>query len=716
MFIEISLLRPNRGDNFLTYSVPEIFFDVVQKGDIVEIPIRNSRELGVVFSVFSEAPEFETKMMGKILQKQFFSEKFLDFIQEISEYFFCSPSFFLSKSAPIEFFQYTPASPQQKFYRAKNIPEISEIKNKITGKKQQELCEYFVGNANLRSLQNMKSKFSSAVIKTALEKNYISEFFQEKFPENFDSRATNSVEKKQNIFYPLSELDLHPQKNIIVGSNHSAKNAVLAQLIQEKIQKNEQVLFIFPDQISLEQAYTKFQKIFESEHEYFVDIYSSGTSKKNKEELFFKLQSGYTKILLASKNALFFQYKNLGLIMVHEYHNDLYVTQNFPFTHAKDIAKIRAKTENIDLVFSATTGDIEEVFSLESKNDTSEISGKFIEFSSPVETQSTQIIDMNLERMNKNLSSISYTLEVALRENLENGQQSLLFLNRKGLFTSLFCSECKWSPTSPLSGNKLGVFKDKSGKKVLRCTTSKYHEKFPEVCPQCHKNTLIEMGKGTQEVEEILRKKFPTARIFRADKDTLSSPAKSRNFLEEMNAGEIDIVVGTQIIAQAFPFKNVSLVANIMTENDILFPSFKAEEKGFLKNQKFLDIVGSKFPAKKMLQTFCPHHPFLQTLQENNFQKFYQSEISARKSLHYPPFSTGIEISKNAKTEKTLEKNFQEIQSEISSFCEKVFPIHISYHPQRQIFTAKMLLFTQKIPELWEYLQKKGVTLNRYSE
>ena len=151
-------------------------------------------------------------------------------------------------------------------------------------------------------------------------------------------------------------------------------------------------------------------------------------------------------------------------------------------------------------------------------------------------------------------------------------------------------------------------------------------------------------------------------------------------------------------------------------ENDILFPSFKAEEKGFIKNQKFLDIVGRKYPAKKMLQTFCPSHHFLQKIQENNFQKFYQSEISARKSLHYPPFSTSIEISKNAKTQASLEKNFLAIQSEISEFCERTFPIQISYHPQRQLFTAKMLIFSKDAQKIWKLLQKKGVTFNRYSE
>ncbi len=712
MFAKIALLRPHRGDYFLTYEIPDLFAQA-QAGDIVEVPFRNEREAGVVFEVLKEKPEFETKMMGKILQEKFYSQKFLDFLSEISEFFFCSPSFFLSKTAPIELIKNEQNSPQEKYFEKGEIPEISAVK----GKKQKELCEFFQNflekknKESLVSAEELKEMFSAAVIKSAEEKGYIAEIFQEKFPEI--SLHKNSLLEIPEFFSAEEFTKLFPEisgegekkyePRIVIGSNFSEKNALLMRWIREKLEKNQQVIFVFPDTISLEQAYLKFLKIFP---EKFLEKYSSGTTEVQRKNLFWKLKNGHSKILLGTKNALFLPMQNLGGIIVHEYHNDLYATMNFPHTHAKDIAKIRAKSENISLIFSATTGDIDEVF-LSTE--------KIIEFS---EKNPAEIFcaDMNLERMNGNNSSISSVLEKNIAENLQKKQQTILFLNRKGMFTALMCTECQWSPTSPLSGNKLGVFRGKDGKKVLRCTQSKYHEIFPHVCPQCKKNTLIELGKGTQEVEEYIQKKFPQARIFRADRDTLSSANKSKEFLAQMEAGEIDIVVGTQMIVQAFPFTNVSLVANIITENDVLFPSFRAEEKGFVRNMKLFDLLGNISGRKIVVQTFCPQHPFLKKILQRNFQQTFSSEISGRKPLFYPPFSTSIQLILTGKNANTLEQKAQELQREISGISQKIFPVQMSYHPQKNLHTAKLLCFVKNTEKIEAIIKTKNIRSNRYGE
>lgn len=718
MFVHVSLLRPQRGDFFLTYAVSkEQQQNPPQKGDIVEIPFRNTREQGVVFYVSKEQPEFSTKTIGKILQQQFFSEHFLEYIQDISDYFFCPPSFFLSKTAPVSLLTTKTHPPQEKQYLTKKSPE--EIIT-IKGKKQQELCTFLFHENSLVAEGVVKKNFSNTVIQSALQKKYIEAVLCEKY----SFQPVSSVEKEQYLspkrFFDLSDLDLHNKKNIILGSNHSSKNAVLAQSITNTIAQNKQTLFVFPDEISLTQAFQKFEKLFPPQ---WIEKYSSGMGKSQKENLFWKLKSGHTKILLGTKNTLFFPFQNLGQIILHEYHNPLYTTQIFPFTHAKDIAKKRSTQEAIPLFFSANTGDIEEIFLSTSSEDPAKISI----FSTPPSQQThISVVDMNLERTNGNTTSISGYLEQELLKNLQNKKQSILFLNRKGMFSTLYCKECGWVPLSPLSGNKMGVFKDSFGKKVLRCTTSRHQEIFPNKCPQCNNTTLLEMGKGTQEIEETLRVKFPNANIFRADKDSLSSGKKTKDFLAKTHLpnsdpNKIDIIIATQIILQSFPFPQVSLVCNVMTENDILFPSFRAEEKGFIRNMKLFESIGNiSENTQVILQTFCPQHPFLQKIQHQDFQKFFQEEISQRKFLQYPPFSQSIEIRKKGKKKDVLEKNISQIQNDISKFCIKTFPIEITYHPQRNIFTAKLVCFVEKNTDFEgkfrEYVREKNLECNRYAD
>ena len=130
------------------------------------------------------------------------------------------------------------------------------------------------------------------------------------------------------------------------------------------------------------------------------------------------------------------------------------------------------------------------------------------------------------------------------------------------------------------------------------------------------------------------------------------------------------------------------------------------EEKGFIRNMKLFDTIGTLTKNPQIfIQTFCPQHPFIQKIQHRDFSKFFSTEISARKSLEYPPFSTSLQFIKNAKNQETLEKNFIEIQKKIYPFCIKIFPIQISYHPQRNLYTAKMLCFTHKELEIWKIIQ-----------
>jgi primosomal protein N' (replication factor Y) len=729
LFVRVALLRPQRGDFFLTYSVPPTLKENIKKGDIVEVPFRNNRENAVIFDllsaeqVFPDGEFFETKNIGKIIHSQFFPENFLDFFQKISDYFFCSPSFFLAKAAPLNILQ-TPENlltpPQEKFYKINTTLHIKRTP------KQQALAEVFTKKNPEISEQKLKKLFSTSVIKTAVQKEILQEIWKEKFvctpvgnrhvfPVDVGDRHVCSLpedtDQKHKIlqkhYFDFSRIPLDSQKNIFLGSNHSSKNLALLQWILDIIKQEKQVAFIFPEEISLTQAYEKFQKIFPKK---WIEKYSSSLGKNAKHELFFKITT-QTKILLGTKNALFLKYKNLGGIIVHEYDNPLYISHISPFTHAKDIAKIRAQSQNIPLILESTAGDIDEIFEISQKK-----TGTITKFSQQ-NAPHVQVVNMNLERLNNNPSPLSLTLETAIKNALAQQKQSLIFLNRKGMFTSLFCSECKWTPISPLTGNKMRVFKTPNGEKMLRCNASKYHEKFPEKCPKCQKNALVEVGQGTQGIEEILMQKFPSARIFRVDKDALSSSAKTRNFLEKMKNKEIDIIIGTQLLLQSFPFPNVEVIGNIITENDILFPSFKAEEKAFLQNAKLQDLGSPS--AQVYLQTFCPEHPFIQKIIQasaNRFDHFFQSELSARKYLYYPPFSTALEISKSAKTQKTLEKNFTELQNIIRPLCEKIFPIHFSYQAQRNLFTAKMLIFTEQSDAIWEKISGKNVTINRYSE
>lgn len=702
MYALIAPFRPIGKGQSLTYALCEKEHNTIGIGDIIEIPIQHTRAVGIVLKIIFTEPEYKTKTAGKILAKNIFSANFLEFLLASAEYSFAEISAFLPSTIPKKVHNQLYISPQKKVWKL--LSPSSEIKY---GKKQQQIIDWLTANKTSELADFKNLKITSSSLKTLEEKKAIA----------YEYKNTYEYVESKYIFPPsliksidsIETFDFHSQKNIILGSNISIKNIVLLQWIKKIIEEKKQVLFLFPDRISLLQIAKKFKAILP---ENFFTVFHGGMTPDQQGKIFWEISSGQIPLVLSTKKAIFFPFHSLGGIVVHQYNDDGYQSLSKPYFFAPHIAKIRSEKENIPLLFSSTTGDIREIYEIQEKKN-----GKIFSFPS-LSTPNIQIIDMNIERSNSNQSLLSSPLENAINHALEKKEQILLFLNRRGVHTALLCRTCGYSPISPLSGQRMAIFKDSFGKKILQCPVSKYQENIPEKCEKCGSNNFFEHGSGTQKGEEIIEKKFPTARIVRIDSDTITSISKINSILEDIKDGNIDIIIGTTMILKAFAFENVSVVGSIFAENDFLFPHYSAEEKGFEQAMKLIDSGGKNFPkAQIFLQTSIPFHSLFEDIRNQNFEHFYSKELTTRKQLNFPPYTQSIILYAQGKRKPSLEEKFIKAFKIFSSQNIKIFPPKISYHPARKIFMAQMEIFCVDINEFL-YQEKnieamKGINLKR---
>lgn len=450
---------------------------------------------------------------------------------------------------------------------------------------------------------------------------------------------------------------------LLHGVTASGKTEVYFKLIDDTIKSGKNVLFLAPEIALASQLTKRLAKKFGTED---VAIWHSSISDGERYDVWQKLYKDEIKILAGARSAVFAPLKNIGLIIIDEEHESAYKqTTPAPRYDARVVAKKLSEFHNCPLLLGSATPDISTYYRAVNSGNLFEMKKRFNDAKVPPVT----VINMQDHGRAAYKNVISIPLQTEIRETLEKGQQVILLINRRGFSTFTQCQACGHVIECPNCAIPM-IWHSKD--QMLKCHYCNHAEYFPDVCPECGSDAFKNSGTGTQKIEQYIKDIFPENNVERIDSDILVRKGEHIRLLEKFQRGDIDILVGTQMIAKGLDNPNVTLVGVISADASFNLPDFRASERGF---QLLTQVAGragrGEFAGKVLFQTYNPDFYALESAKSQNYGEFYATEIAARAEFDYPPFSQIIRLILSSQNNFRAEKSAQEIALRLCTMIEK---------------------------------------------
>lgn len=416
---------------------------------------------------------------------------------------------------------------------------------------------------------------------------------------------------------------------LLYGVTGSGKTQVYLKLIAKAVEEGRQAIVLVPEISLTPQAIAAFTAVFGDK----VAIQHSGLSLGERMDQWKKIRAGQVSIAVGTRSAIFAPFRNLGLIIIDEEQEHTYKSEASPRFHARDVARFRSAQNNCLLVLASATPSVESYYYAQKgvyhlvtlKN---RYGGALL--------PNVEVVDMGQELRDGNDSQLSRELLVEMQENLQNKEQTILLLNRRGYHTRVICTGCNTAASCPNCSIAM-TYHAANGR--LMCHYCGYSRPADEHCPVCGGQYLRYQGIGTQKLEEELHELFPDARVLRMDADTtMSKNAHSEKF-RAFADGAYDIMVGTQMVAKGLNFPKVTLVGVLAADASLFGDDFKCQERTF---SLITQVVGRSGRGEKhgraMIQTYVPDNPVIEQAACQDYEGFFREEILGRKVMLYPPF------------------------------------------------------------------------------
>ncbi len=452
---------------------------------------------------------------------------------------------------------------------------------------------------------------------------------------------------------------------LLHGVTGSGKTEVYLQAIAHALEQGKGAIVLVPEISLTPQTVERFKARFSSgKLQTLVAVLHSHLSAGERHDEWHKIRQGRARIVIGARSAIFAPVEPLGLIIVDEEHEHTYKQEEAPRYHARDVAIMRGQMENAVVVLGSATPSMESYANCKK--------GKFALLNLPerVDDQKmphVRVVDMRQAMFKeKGPPLFSPQLKEAITQRLERGEQTILFLNRRGYSTSLLCPQCGYVAECPNCSVSLTYHRIDQR---LACHICGHNARVPHVCPneKCKNPAIRFAGTGTQKVEEVLAKLFPRARVKRMDADTMKRKDDYRQVLGDFRAGKLDILVGTQMIAKGLHFPNVTLVGIIYADSALHQPDFRAGERTF---QLLTQVAGragrGDVEGEVFVQAFTPFHPAIQYARRHDFVGFYEQEIEFREQLKYPPASRVALLTLKGRNEEKVKFSADHLKRELA--------------------------------------------------
>ena len=621
------------------------FFDYLYAPDLtpivggrVLVPFGSQKRVGIVVDLpaSSDVAKEKLKPIIDVLDTEsLFNSTTWDWLAWSANYYRAALGDVLFQALPVKLRNGESAVKNDRtFWRitelGKQALESGELKR---AKKQIEALSLLL----TQDLEKGNNEISSAIWSALKGKDYVEEIIvpteQKSWQQalgdnplvNLDNRLT--LNKQQALAF--SQLLFQEGFNVwlLEGVTGSGKTEIYLQYIEEVLKKGKQVLVLVPEIGLTPQTVRRFQARFNVE----IDVLHSNLNDTQRLNVWERARTGQSAILIGTRSALFTQFSNLGLIILDEEHDGSFKQQDGWRYHARDLGIVLAQKLNIPILLGSATPSLESVNNVQNGKYRHLVLSKRAGNATALRQF---VIDLKHQRIQNGLSE---PLLQRMQEHLEKGNQVLLFLNRRGFAPVLLCHECGWIDECHHCEKPYTYHQHQ---RVLRCHHCGAQKTVPIQCGHCGSTHLVTTGLGTEQLEETLKARFPQYNIARIDRDSTARKGKLEGYLEDIQQGKSQILIGTQMLAKGHHFPNVTLVALVNVDNALFSLDFRAEER---LAQLYVQVAGRSGRAEKqgevVLQTHYPDHPLLTTLLEKGYQAFAEETLKLRHNMGLPPFS-----------------------------------------------------------------------------
>ena len=653
------------GVKTFSYSIPDEMKDIIQIGQAVLVPFGRQGLINAFIVGFSDyiSGEFRVKKINRILDETpLFSLKYLKLLEWVANYYCTDFVTVLNTALPMRLIE----------KNAKIELAVSFIKDgEGLTKRQKEILEILKerGKCSLIEFEEV-AKTTRATMKKLAEQGFV------KIEEEYIYRNPLSIFKDVEV-EPLFELQgeqieayegiknklKSPNPILLHGVTASGKTEVYFKLIKDVIDSGKNVLFLAPEIALASQLTKRLARKFGIKD---VAIWHSSIGEGEKYDVWQRLYKNEIRILAGARSAVFAPLQNIGLIIIDEEHEGAYKQTNpAPRYDARVVARRLAQFYQAPLILGSATPDVSTYYYATNNNNLFEMKHRFN--NSPL--AKPQVINLQEYGKASYKGIISKPLQTEITETLERGQQVILLMNRRGYSTYTQCKACGTVIECPDCSIPMIWH---TSIKQLKCHYCNKEMSFPEYCPTCGSNALSTSGVGTQKIEILIKELYPNARVERIDSDILTKKNAHIELLGKFQRGEIDILVGTQMIAKGLDNPNVTLVGVLSADSGFNVPDYRASERGF---QLLTQVAGragrGEFKGKVLFQTYNPEYYAFQTAKSQNYEKFFETEIKSRQEYDYPPFSQIVRLIISSENNFRAEKSSMEIAMRLNTMTEK---------------------------------------------
>ena len=631
------------------YKIPEHLLDIIDVGSRVLVPFANFKTLeqGYVIKI-KENTEFEVKEIAGLDEN--LSEQKVELARWMARKYFCN----VSECIKLMITPGTRSKEVSKRMQDKKINFIyltdrfkqnQDIAQKLRGEKQKKAIEFITKNEGLTIPEIVEfAGVSRETINSLIKKEFlkIEEKKVDRNPLAFKREKENKklqLTEEQQIAFNQIKLAIDEKRFeefLLYGVTGSGKTEIYMQLIEKTIKEGKGAILLVPEISLTPQMLDRFIGRFGKET---IAVLHSKLSIGERHDEWIKIKENRARIVIGARSAIFAPLDDLGIIIIDEEHDNSYKSESSPRYNAKEIAEKICKDNKIPLILGSATPDLSTFYRTETKEITLL---KLTKRANKSSLPTVEVVDLKKELATGNKSMLSQSLYKAMKKNIENKNQTILFLNRRGYSTFIMCRECGYTMKCPNCNISLTYhnFQNK-----LKCHYCGHEENPVKICPSCGSDKIRYFGTGTQKLEEEIKKVFPEASTIRMDVDTVTKKNSHEEILNKFRNENIDILIGTQMVVKGHHFPKVTLVGVIAADSSLNIDDFRANERTFQILTQVAGRAGREYlPGKVIIQTYNPDSFPIEFSKKQNYDLFYKTEIELRKQLKYPPFCDIIVI------------------------------------------------------------------------
>jgi primosomal protein N' (replication factor Y) (superfamily II helicase) len=678
----VSVILDLSLDKTLDYGVPDPFISSIKRGMRIEFPVRGHTRKGYIYEIKDHSDFSKVLPISKLIStEEMVTEELFELAIWMAKYYCASLSHVLKILLPSSVRKEMQHKQQLFVMRAKTREQLQELCKELRQKSpaQADVLDVMllVKKGILLSELLEETGGSRSPVDSLVKKGYLSvdivridrsplineEYFQTK-PKPLNAEQASAFTKIVSSL-DSNQFDVH----LLYGITGSGKTEVYLQSIDKALKQDKGTIMLVPEISLTAQTIERFRSRFEGK----IAILHHRLSHGERFDEWHKIRNGEAKIVIGARSAIFSPVVNLGLIIVDEEHESSYKqTEESPCYHARDVAVMRGKLQQCSVILGSATPSLESYYNAKK--------GKYIlnhlskRAESAVLPQVT-IVDMKREfERSKGFTNFSESLLEGIKKRQGAGEQTILFLNRRGYHSTLFCQECR----QPVKCNHCDIsLTFHLGDNTLACHLCGFaHTPPPQKCPSCQSlNPMKFKGVGTELIEKSLHAIFPDIRTIRVDADTTRHKGSHQKLLRDFGTGKADVLIGTQMIAKGLHFSEVTLVGVLNCDSALNIPDFRASETAF---QLLTQVAGragrGALKGEVILQTCMPDNRTIELAAQQNFEQFYEEEISSRKMFNYPPLNNMIKIAFSSLDEEnarqTAEQFHQTLLAQLPSDYE----------------------------------------------